>query len=200
MNILTPAVALMNRLKYPRKFALITLLFLAPLAWVAKEFVGSVNSGIEVAQKEIDGDAYLRPLRALMEHVPQVRRLSVRVARGDSAAREELQTLHAQIGQDFITLSKVEARLGAGLETHAQYEALVKSWEVVRSDETYVDVIAKIRALISRVGDTSTLILDPDLDSYYSMDWVLLKGPNTADLLGQALLFGEDLAEKPAIK
>src|ERR1044071_623596 len=118
MNLLTPAVWVMNRLKYPRKFALITLLFLAPLAWVAKEFVGSVNSGIEVAQKEIDGDAYLRPLRGLMERVPQARRLSVRAARGDNAAREERRNLDAQIGQDFISLSKVEARLGDRLETH----------------------------------------------------------------------------------
>src|SRR5436189_2412184 len=111
MNLLTPAVALMNRLKYPRKFALITLLFLAPLAWVAKEFVGSVNAGIEVAQKEIDGDAYLRPLRGLMEHVPQARRLSIRATRGDTAAQVQLRALQSQVGQDFINLSRVESQL-----------------------------------------------------------------------------------------
>jgi PAS domain S-box-containing protein len=40
------------------------------------------------------------------------------------------------------------------------------------------------------VGDTSNLILDPDLDSYYIMDAVLLKLPETQDLLAQVRSLG----------
>ena len=36
------------------------------------------------------------------------------------------------------------------------------------------------------VGDESTLILDPDLDSYYLMDAVLLKLPASLDMVAEA--------------
>ncbi|MBC7908086.1 MAG: HAMP domain-containing protein, partial [Rhodospirillaceae bacterium] len=45
--------------------------------------------------------------------------------------------------------------------------------------------IAATRRVISRVGDQSNLILDPDLDSYYSMSLVLLRFPELVDLLVQ---------------
>jgi methyl-accepting chemotaxis protein len=41
--------------------------------------------------------------------------------------------------------------------------------------------IAAARALVNKVGDGSNLILDPDLDSYYVMDVVLLKLPEAVD-------------------
>ena len=41
--------------------------------------------------------------------------------------------------------------------------------------------IAAARTLINKVGDGSNLILDPDLDSYYVMDVVLLKLPEAID-------------------
>ena len=41
--------------------------------------------------------------------------------------------------------------------------------------------ITAARGLINKVGDGSNLILDPDLDSYYVMDVVLLKLPEAVD-------------------
>ena len=41
-----PAMALMNRLKYPHKFALISLLFAFPLALVLYFLVSQINTGI----------------------------------------------------------------------------------------------------------------------------------------------------------
>ena len=60
-------------------------------------------------------------------------------------------------------------------------------WEQVKlspdQDEKYVKLIQGIRTMISHLGDTSNLILDPDLDSYYLMDIVLLALPQTQDRL-----------------
>lgn len=65
-----PATTLMNRLKYPQKFAVISLVFAIPLALVMYFWIAEINDRIEFSRKEVHGDAYLRPLRALMEHVP----------------------------------------------------------------------------------------------------------------------------------
>jgi len=41
------------------------------------------------------------------------------------------------------------------------------------------------RALVTRIGNQSNLILDPDLDSYYMMDTVLLKLPEAQTQLAR---------------
>src|SRR4030095_2045812 len=67
-QLFTPAIALMNRLTYPRKFVLISLLLVAPLALALTFLILSIDTGVGVARLELQGNAYLRPLRKLMEH------------------------------------------------------------------------------------------------------------------------------------
>ena len=58
---IAPAVAVMNRLTYPRKFALISLLFVTPLALVMGLLISEIDAQIGFARKEIQGIRYLRP-------------------------------------------------------------------------------------------------------------------------------------------
>ena len=67
-NIFAPALALMARLKYPQRFALITVLFLLPLCIALFMLVSKFNHDIDFAQREIQGTAYLRPANMLFRH------------------------------------------------------------------------------------------------------------------------------------
>ena len=51
-QLLNPAIALMNRLRYPQKFLLISLLFIVPLALVMTLLIAEVNTKANFAQKE----------------------------------------------------------------------------------------------------------------------------------------------------
>jgi hypothetical protein len=53
------------------------------------------------------------------------------------------------------------------------------------SDRLHGEFIASIRDLMKHVGDQSKLILDPDLDTYYLMDAVVLKLPERESLLSE---------------
>ena len=53
--ILMPAVGLMNRLTYPRKFLLISVLFLAALGLVMYFMLVEFGKSIEFTAKEIEG-------------------------------------------------------------------------------------------------------------------------------------------------
>src|SRR6476620_1230288 len=94
--LFTPAIGLMNRLKYPQKFALISLLFAMPLALVMVLLLSEINLKIDFAQKEIYGDAYLRPLRHLLEDSLHDRVLA-RGAAGNASYQTELQANEARI-------------------------------------------------------------------------------------------------------
>ena len=199
--LLGPAITLMNRLRYPQKFLLISLLFLAPLALVLVLLIVEVNAKAEFAQKELYGDTYLRAVRRLFEHTLQEQSLAHAYLNGTTELRPDLASIQAQIDDDFTALSAVDRELGSRLQASVKYNALYVSWQQLkatlpaiqtgRSDDLHATFIADIRGLISLVGDTSNLILDPDLDSYYTMDSVLLKLPENHDLLARTLALGD---------
>jgi signal transduction histidine kinase/DNA-binding response OmpR family regulator/HPt (histidine-containing phosphotransfer) domain-containing protein len=199
--LLAPALAVVNRLKYPQKFLLISLLFILPLALVMYLLISELNDRIAFTQKEVDGDQYLRPLRKLYQHTAQSRMLAHDYAAGGVALRPELIRKQAEIEEDFNDLQAVEQQLGHTLDTTSKYQTLRENWRFLQakllqlkpedSEALHTQLLAEIHALAAHVGDTSNLILDPDLDSYYLMDAVLLKLPRDQELLAQARLFGQ---------
>src|SRR5438093_9498603 len=116
-RLFAPAIALMNRLKYPQKFVLISLLFAIPLALLIILYLFEANSRIAFAQKEIDGDAYLRPLRQLLEHTLQEELLAHDFVNGDQSVRAALLEAQARIDADVQALAEVDRRLGKRLDS-----------------------------------------------------------------------------------
>ena len=208
-TVLAPARAVMDRLTYPRKFVLISVLFALPLAVVMYLLISEINQGIEFARKEIQGDQYLRPLRKLQEHVGQSRLLAKAYAEGNVTVRPDLIRKQAEIDEDFIHVEGVEQELGANLKTAPKFGVLKENRRFLKdriltlrpadSDELHVKLLADVRDLFAHVGDASNLILDPDLDSYYLMDAVLLKLPAGADLLAQARILGRGVLTRKAL-
>lgn len=190
----------MNRLTYPRKFALISLLFAIPLALLSTFYLAEVNGKIAFAQKEISGTQYLRSLRGLLEHLFQEQLLAQDFAGGDVAARAPLGMAQAQVDIDLQALAALDARLGKRLGTTEQLAWLNEQWATIKartatmraraSDDLHAKLLGDLRALISTVGDSSNLILDPDLDSYYMMDTVLLKLPEAQTQLARIRQLG----------
>jgi len=201
-RLLSPAVVVMNRLSYPSKFVLISVLFTVPLGYVMYELLTELNANIGFSAKERVGLQYLRPLRQLMEDVPQARQKAWDLGRGQIGVRPDLLRLQiVQIDRDIADLAAAQATLGPQLETGREYALLQASWKLLSektlslspddNDILYTKLLENVRRLISLVGDQSNLILDPDLDTYYLMDSVLLKLPEQQELLPRAALFGK---------
>ena len=66
------------------------------------------------------------------------------------------------------------------------------------SSSYYTLILQKVRELYAHVGNTSNLILDPDLDTYYLMSVSLLTLPKVQDLTSQLLLLGIELISAQA--
>jgi anti-anti-sigma factor len=200
-QLLRPAIALMNRLRYPQKFLLISLLFVAPLALVMALLITEVDAKADFSRKEHYGATYLRAVRPLFEHALHEQSIAHAYFSGDAALASEFQRAQSRIDADFAALAAIDAQLGGILKTTEQFDALNTYWRELKSklpistartsDDLHATLIANIRGLIALVGDTSNLILDPDLDSYYTMDAVLLKLPENQNLLKRTQLLGE---------
>lgn len=149
-----------------------------------------INEKIEFAAQEIKGNAYLRVLWAV--------RMQVAV---HSTPRGELIIDAWQGGPapgtgpaaDLQELTRIERTLGPRLKTARQFaevRAASQAWKSggarrssAENAALFARLVKALDALNTQVGNTSNLILDPDLDSYYVMDAILLKLPEAQNLL-----------------
>jgi PAS domain S-box-containing protein len=204
--LLTPAVAVMNRLSYPWKLALISALFVLPLGLVLALLFAEMEREIAFTRKEVQGLAYLRPLRRLLEHVGEARILAQRYAGGDAMVRPDLVRKHAEIDDDFTALAAADRDLGATLDTSRELGLLLEDWRYLHAEALelkpadtvalHTKLLRNVRGLISHVGDTSNLILDPRLETYYLIDVILLKLPAAEEQISEGRLLAVGLGQE----
>ena len=111
----------------------------------------------------------------------------------------------AEVAEDLATLQAVEKELGHDLRTTDKHDALRENARFLReklfkleagdSDELHRKLLAETHELGAHVGDTSNLILDPDLDSYYLMDAVLNALSRGQELLALASSLGKGVVK-----
>jgi len=201
MNKKSLGIHLMNRLSYPQKFTLIGFLFALPLTLVIYLLISEINSRVDFAQKEIYGNEYLRPLRQLREYIPKLQLLNYQALNHNLTNLDARENLEAKIEENFQSLANTDRRLGKTLVSSDKFNNLYQNWQNFKlrrsqwSLETYDVVYYKLATSINRlsvqVGDTSNLILDPDLDTYYLMDATLLKLPEMQKILSQIRLISQ---------
>lgn len=191
----------MNRLSYPQKFTLIGFLFAMPLTLVMYLLISEINSRVDFAQKEIYGNEYLRPLRQLREYIPKLQQLNYQDLNPNLSNPDPSLNLEAKIDANFQSLANTDRQLGKVLNSSDNFNDIYQNWQNFKllrhhwSLETY-DVVYKrlaadINKLSAHVGDTSNLILDPDLDTYYLMDATLLKIPEMQKILSEIRLISQ---------
>jgi diguanylate cyclase (GGDEF)-like protein/PAS domain S-box-containing protein len=171
MRILNRMASWLGRLSVSRKLTLIYLLDLTAVIYISGILVHEKYLAIDFTRKEVAGLAYSNTVRDLMMaavRAPNPRQIG---------ALADLQVLEA----DRI---RYDAPLQAGQDS----AAFVASWQawVGASDVSPASlkpVIQSGRRLITTVGNQSNLILDPDLDSYYSMSLSVLRFPELVEVL-----------------
>ncbi|HEY3332314.1 MAG TPA: methyl-accepting chemotaxis protein [Capsulimonadaceae bacterium] len=184
----------MTRLKYPYKFALIGMLFLMPLGVVLYFFQHEINSNNSFALLERDGVAYCRPVLSMFQHVIDHEHIAVDAKLGEPGATGQLQSSEAAVAADIEALDKVDAQFGKALGTSDAWRKIKTEWEAVRANgndasgvlEAHIALVSQLTAFLTSIGTNSNLILDPDVNSYYTMDSILTQVPAASANLAEA--------------
>ncbi len=196
MNALfAPAIALMNRLKYPAKFSLIGLLLLLPLAFALNQYLNQINKDIDFAHKEQVGLEYNEPVLRILQNIQQHAALVTIFLSGQTDYQDEIDAKQAEIDLDIQAIDKVDARLGKTLGATEHWKEVKDSWSRLKvnfydlSPERSIDghdtLVDEILDLITVVGNNSNLILDPRIESYYLMDTLVIRLPMQTQFLSQ---------------
>jgi diguanylate cyclase (GGDEF)-like protein/PAS domain S-box-containing protein len=167
-----PFFRLLARLRVGRKLLLIYLLDLSAVIYISGILIHEKYLAIDFSNKEIVGNAYVRTAREALVDV--------------ALAGAGQQPHPARIAQIDANLVSAEARYGEHMESAALNQHVRAALDVLSRQREPDAASAKValeacRELITRVGNQSNLILDPDLDSYYAMSQSILRYPALLD-------------------
>jgi HPt (histidine-containing phosphotransfer) domain-containing protein/HAMP domain-containing protein len=189
-----------------RKLLSVCLAFTLPIVVMLVLMTRTQLAEIEFTSKELRGDAYQRPLQDVLEHAAKHQRLVTRrtiagtaldpqIRDEELAVAAALQRLEAADRAHGETLQFTPEGLGLRKRTDFTAQSLRRKWHDLLSArphaapqalrEKYQGIVSHVRTMITHAGDTSNLILDPDLDSYYLMDVSLLALPQMEGRLHQ---------------
>ena len=148
---------LIGRLSVSRKLILIYALDLTAVIFVSGILINEKFIAIDFARKEIVGNRYISVVR---------------------------DALFSPTGGQYrgIELQKAEDSYGKNMDSRELYDSFVAQLGK-QSELLSPQAILAGRALIIRIGNQSNLILDPDLDSYYTMSLVVLRFPELLELI-----------------
>ncbi|TAG91540.1 MAG: HAMP domain-containing protein [Oscillatoriales cyanobacterium] len=197
-------INLMNRLSYPQKFTLIGFLFAMPLTLVIYLLISEINNQVNFAQKEILGNQYLRPLRELRQDIPKLQLLDYQPLNTNLNQPKTRAELEAKIDSNFQNIANMDNSLQNILNGTEDFNKIYNNWQGFKHrrhqfsletyDFLYQGLAADINTLSGHIGDSSNLILDPDLDTYYLMDATLLKIPEIQKVLSEIRILSERIS------
>jgi methyl-accepting chemotaxis protein len=199
-----------TKLKISYRLLVISLAYTVPTGVLLYFLLASINESLRFSQFEVVGNQYQRPLESLLQLIPEHAEEIRGYNAGEPGAREKILSKQVLVDQALDNLTTVHRSFGEQLQftdeglgkrsrDHLQLSTLQAEWQSLKQSvfdlssedamERSKHLISDIRGMITHAGDTSNLILDPDLDSYYLMDVTLLALPQTQDRISEIIRY-----------
>ncbi len=182
LSLTSPNFLKMMRL--PTKFGVLAALMAIPTALLLWGAWQSNKAVTDFAKAELTGANYLRLVDPLL--LPLHRHhLAMRFPKIDSAVKLRPDAVSA-VDAQLAKLEAAQPQFEASLESGAVVTEIRKSWALIKAmpesnpelvDRAHLRLVNAVELLREYVGDKSGLVLDPDADTYYLMDGVLVQMP-----------------------
>jgi diguanylate cyclase (GGDEF)-like protein len=176
------------------------LFFIIPLSVLLFLEIKEVNRRIDFTQKERMGAEVNRSLRRLMEHLLHHRGMMVAYLTGDISSKTDIKNEHYLIATEIEAVDSLSKRYGTSLKIEARWEDFKKEWHKLEFTENTLTIEESFGALtelidntielISYIGETSNLILDPNITTHALTDSITIHLPRLVDSLGQTSILG----------
>lgn len=172
-------VSLPTSFSLSASLALAFAVFLAPVAMLLAMFLNEQQRAIDFATKEIRGVQMALEVKKAGMSIDQ----AVFSSKTSGALTSSLFTVATD-------LRRAEQQFGTGFETKDTVRQVADAMASVAaagsiSNEAASPLSTKVRSLLAQIGDASNLILDPELDSYYLMDILMVRLPEISTVISQ---------------
>ncbi len=198
------AESLMNKLTFPKKMALIAIVFLFPILIASILLIADLNSAIKSTKHEQQGLAYINALRALYQDLPQHRGMTNAYLQGDRSYKAKILTKRKDIIADIAAINTIDQQWGRLFDTSTLWQQIQQDWQALENKaftqpakqtfEEHSRLIAKLYSLIEHISNQSGLVVDPSLNTTFIVDVLVYKLPHITEDLGKARGLGAGIA------
>ena len=208
----------LSGLRISRKILISSLVFALPILVLLYYVVIGFNHHMSFSRQEIWGMRLVDPLQRLSELVSEHQIMVRLYIEGDRQIEQRIEAVSSRIDEAFGVLMregrilarplKVDQKDLAAIDMAALYYPTIHqnwldlkaSWKsfdnTIQNDGRHDTILQPIQALVKRVGDTSNMVLDPDLTTTYLIDVALATLPKTQERLSAYILYVESLLFK----
>ena len=204
MKILfAPAIAVLKRASYTKKFAIMGALALVASAVLVLNLYQSLHRVIDHSQRELAGIEVVKPIARAVQHLQIHRGLSSGVLNGNEGMRDQRLAKQHDVRS---ALQGVEAKLSPELAASPVWKKVIETWALIENEgldliqrENFLlhsRLIEELLAFQSVVGDEYALTNDPDIDSTYLIQTAIDKSPQAIERMGQLRALGTGVLTK----
>ncbi|MBM2838106.1 MAG: sensor histidine kinase response regulator [Deltaproteobacteria bacterium] len=204
--IFSPAIALLNRLNYTRKFTLLWLISLVAISVVMYSLFASLHAVIQPSKRELQGLVLMEPIFRTVQFIQQHRGLSAALLGGNEAMRDRRAAKELEVAEAFRAMEK---EFPPGLTSSEAFQYIKAEWERLRKEglhwtvdenlATHTRLIEQIQLFKLSVADDYLLTLDWEIATYYQIDTAINKLPHALERLGQLRAYGTGILAKRQI-
>jgi len=205
-NWFYPAMYFMNRMRFLAKFSVLFVLVMVPLVFLSYVVISRVSDENAYMHGEQKGLEYVVAVRGVLEPLQTHRGQTAVYLGGEPSFRGKLLATRQLVDKGFEQLRVTDAEVGVALQTEGKLAPILAGWQNLKNDslsddqaKSFTDhtaLIDQLLTLISYVGDTSQIALDPAIDSYYLGDAAVNRIPRLLEFMGQARAMGAGAAAK----
>ncbi|MBI1888174.1 MAG: HAMP domain-containing protein [Nitrosomonadales bacterium] len=212
-RILSPAILLMNRLSYGKKFTILWLLTFIAIVVVVYSLFVSLNRIIQPSQRQLDGLVLIKAISKTVQLVQQHRGFSSALLGGKEAMRDRRTTKGIEAAAAF---SAMEGKLPSGLASGEDFRRIKADWEQLRKEglhwamdknfAAHTGLIRQMRLFHAVAADEYALSMDMEIATFYLIDTIVNKLPDALEHFGQVrgygtgILAGKQITEQQKIR
>ena len=205
-TLFKPATALMDRLRYSGKFALMGVAILVVMVVLLLTVLQSLTHEIRTAEHELEGLHMLKDMNRMTQFIQQHRGLSSGLLNGNEAMKEPRAKKEKEVEEAYQAAEKA---LSPALRDSASWKAIAADWTAIRTTgltwtpldniKRHGQIVDKILLFMVELADAQELTLDPVIDTYYMMDTVVIKMPIMLESLGITRARGTGILSKKVL-
>ncbi|WP_226669885.1 methyl-accepting chemotaxis protein [Metabacillus litoralis] len=210
-QLLVPAIKLMNRLPFSKKFLILFLVIFLTVGILVGNVILKINSDLAFVKKEQNGTELLTELYPLIQLTQKHRGLTVNVISGDQSAESDLQEVRKLIK---LQLKSVQKQLDkkenvALVHVNEGYKDVISEWNTTEEKTITMSVkdsvtqhnhlIAMMFSMLLDIADETNLTLDSELVNNHINNLLVNTLPQITEFMGKSRAVGVGVATKQSM-
>ena len=203
-TLFTPAIALMDRLRFQKKFMMIFAIIFLPLVALSWVTVSSFSEKVQTLKHERQGLLFIQTIRPLLEHMPQHRGMTNAYLEGETSFKSKIMSKRNDVDQALASLSNINNKLSGYLNTNNLVNNIQTQWNTLKNEAmrmspadsfaAHTKMIGDVLNLLTHVAINSKMTLNINPESLQLTDALVSRLPVVIESMGQARGLGAGIA------